>query len=93
MFSVSQKREISAGVQRLLRQTNHPELPLGEISFELRVGGAESWSWAHIKNNGAVTEPGINPWNELQDAAKCQPLNEAIARILRIENGESPRSV
>jgi len=67
MFSVRQKREIAEKVQQLLRETNHPELPPGEIQFLLHVDGAESWSWADIRNNGAVTEPGVNPWNERQD--------------------------
>ncbi len=67
MFSVQQKREIAEKVQALLRETNHPELPEGEIRFELTVQGAEPWSWAKIENNGAVNKPNINPWNELQD--------------------------
>ena len=66
MFSVKQKREIADAVQRILRATNHPELPEGEIQFALHVDGAERWSWADIRNNGAVTTPGVNPWNELQ---------------------------
>ena len=66
MFSVQQKRDISDAVQKILRATNHPELPTDrEISFALHVDGAESWSWADILNNGAVTEPGMNPHNEL----------------------------
>ena len=67
MFSVRQKRMISGAVQEILRATNHPELPTGEISFRLHVDGAESWSWADIRNNGAVESPGVNPWNEQQD--------------------------
>jgi hypothetical protein len=67
MFSVRQKREIADKVQRLLRETNHPELPEGEIQFQLSVLGAESWSWAQIRNNGAITDPDANPWNERQD--------------------------
>ena len=70
MFSVRQKREIADAVQKLLRSTNHPELPTGEITFHLHVDGAESWSWADIENNGAVKHPGVNPWNETQDAKK-----------------------
>jgi len=66
MFSIQQKREISEKVQQILRETNHPELPKGEIEFVLIVTGAEAWSWAEIKNNGAVPIPGINPWNEKQ---------------------------
>jgi hypothetical protein len=54
-------------VQKILRATNHPELPAGEIQFHLMVAGAESWSCAVIQNNGAVTNPGINPHNESQD--------------------------
>jgi hypothetical protein len=67
MFSVRQKREIAEAVQKILRATNHPELPVSEIQFRLRVEGAEMWSWAEIENNGAVSEPGINPHNELLD--------------------------
>lgn len=68
MFSVRQKREIAEAVQKVLRATNHPELPAGEIQFRLHVDGAESWSWADIRNNGAVTNPDVNPHNERQDA-------------------------
>jgi len=64
MFSVKQKREISDAVTRILRETNHPELPSGEITFNLHVDGEESWSWAEIQNNGAVTNPSVNPHNE-----------------------------
>lgn len=28
---------------------------------------AEQWSWADIRNNGAVENPSKNPWNEQQD--------------------------
>ena len=67
MFSINQKRIISESVQAILRATNHPELPIGEIHFKLHVDGAEPWSWADIQNNGAVTNPGVNPYNESQD--------------------------
>lgn len=67
MFSLQQKREIADQVQQILKATQHPELPNGEINFSLHVDGAESWSWADIRNNGAVTQPGVNPWNESQD--------------------------
>jgi hypothetical protein len=68
MFSVNQKRAISEAVQSILRKTNHPELPTGEIQFNLHVDGAEQWSWADIRNNGVVTNPSVNQWNESQDA-------------------------
>lgn len=67
MFSVSQKRNIANKIQNILRETNHPELPDKEIQFEIRVNGAESWSWACIKNNNAITNPSVNIWNEIQD--------------------------
>ena len=67
MFSVRQKREISAKVQQILRETEHPELPEGEIKFWLHVEGLEDWSWADIRNNGAVTAPEVNPWKEKMD--------------------------
>jgi hypothetical protein len=68
MFSVREKRELAEKIQELLRATGHPELPAGEISFHLHVDGAEAWSWADIRNNGAVQTPGVNPWNERQDS-------------------------
>lgn len=71
MFSVAQKRDISNKVQEVLRSTKHPELPEGEIEFHLHIKGAESWSWADIKNNGAVPDPDMNLWNEMQ-AQKCK---------------------
>jgi hypothetical protein len=67
MFSVKQKRAISDAIQEILRETNHPELPEGEIQFHLHVDGVKSWSWADIQNNGAVSNPDINLWNEIQD--------------------------
>ncbi len=73
MFSVKQKREIADAVQKILRATNHPELPAGEISFQLHVAGAASWSWADIQNNGAVTNPGVNPFNEFQESRCVAP--------------------
>ncbi len=54
MFSMNQKRKIADGVQELLKNTKHPELPEGEISFTLHVDGAESWSWADIKKRFCV---------------------------------------
>ena len=67
MFSVRQKQSIADKVQQILRETQHPELPVGEIQFHLHVDGVESWSWADIRNNGAVGIPDVNPWNEKQD--------------------------
>lgn len=70
MFSMRQKREISDKVQKILRETSHPELPKGEISFLLHIDGAEKWSWADIKNNKAVLGANIGisaVFNELQD--------------------------
>ena len=68
MFSVRQKREIAEKVQAILRETGHPELPEDEITFHLHVKGAESWSWADIRNNGDVTNPSVNPHNEASDS-------------------------
>ena len=66
MFSVKQKREIADKVQRILRETNHPELGENEIPFHLHVNGAEPWSWANIQNNSVITNPSVNPFNEAQ---------------------------
>lgn len=67
MFSVRQKREIADKVQAILRETNHPELPSGEIQFRLLVEGREAWSYSDIRNNGAIKNPSVNPHNEAMD--------------------------
>ncbi len=69
MFSVQQKRDISEAVQKVLRATGHPELPEGEIPFNLCVVGDHDWSWATIQNNAAITNPSVNPHNERQALA------------------------
>ena len=66
MFSIQQKIDIAEKVQKILKETNHPELPEGEIQFQLHVNGAEGWSWADIHNNGVVLNPEANPFNEMQ---------------------------
>lgn len=65
MFSVKQKRMIAEKVQEILRETNHVELPDGEIPFTLHVVGRTPMSWADIQNNGAVLNPSVNPFNEM----------------------------
>ena len=67
MFSVRQKREIAEKVQAILRETNHPELPEGEIQFQLEVSGSTYFSWVVIRNNGAILDPAVNPHNEALD--------------------------
>ena len=72
MFSFRQKQEIADKVQKALRDTNHFELPKGEINFILYVCGAKSWSFADIKNNGLYEKeiPSINPHNEMMDGRR-----------------------
>ena len=70
MFSVEQKREIAEKIQIILRETGHPELPTGEIQFQIHIEGAQPWSWADIKNNGSVKSPGMNAWNEQYEERK-----------------------
>jgi len=53
MFSLENKQKIAEKIQKILQDTNDTELPEGEINFLLHVDGAEDWSWANIKNNGA----------------------------------------
>lgn len=67
MFSIREKQKIADAVQKILRETNHPELPEGEIVFNLHVNGAESWSWADITNNGRWDGISYNPYNEIVD--------------------------
>jgi len=90
MFSVQQKRDISDAVQKVLRATHHPELPAdgGEVSFLLHVDGAESWSWADIRNNGAVGSPGVNPHNELMDSIPEDEARGLIQKAKEVAGGD-----
>lgn len=93
MFSVQQKRDISDAVQKILRATNHPELPTtGEISFLLHVDGAESWSFADIKNNGAVGDPGVNPHNELMASMPEEEARGLLDKAKEIADYPDPRA-
>ena len=67
MFSVDQKRQIANMVQLILRDTRNPELPEGEIAFNIKVYGDTKDSWADIKNNGRVPYPSGNPVVESVD--------------------------
>ncbi len=90
MFSVDQKRDISDAVQKILRATQHAELPTtGEVSFTLHVDGAEDWSWADIKNNGAVGDPGINPHNELMASIPEEEGQSLIGKAKAL-TGQTP---
>lgn len=84
MFSVQQKRDISDAVQKILRATKHPELSTEEIPFLLHVDGAESWSWADIRNNGAVGDPGVNPHNELMASIPEDHARDLIKKANQI---------
>jgi hypothetical protein len=53
MFTPQLKVEIAEKIQNILQNTNHGELPKGEIKFILHVDGEEDWSWANIRNNNA----------------------------------------
>jgi len=66
MFSMEQKKQIAAAVEKTLLSFNHPEMPTEKPKFHLRVDGKESWSWAEIEPNWTFEnrEPGINPHNE-----------------------------
>ena len=54
MFDLKLKKEIAEKVQKILRETQHFELPEDEIQFILHVDGASEWSWTNIRNNNAV---------------------------------------
>ncbi len=68
MFSIAEKQKIADGIERLLLELAHPEMPKERPVFELHVKGKESWSWADIKPNWeheATPSSLINPWNEV----------------------------
>lgn len=72
MFSSTEKQEIAEKVQQILRDTKDPELGDGEISFTLFVEGAEEWSWADIKNNGAFIVDALSEEGRVNTASKAR---------------------
>lgn len=88
MFTPLQKRLIAHKVQQILRATGNPELPKGEITFRLHVEGAEDWSWADIKNNGAVPKNvGVPDEQDLPRAlAEIEEAELMICRLCKIVN-------
>ena len=68
MFSLNEKKIIAEGVEKLLLNLNHPEMPKQRPIFDLHVAGKESWSWADIKPNWIYEnkEPSISDWMERQ---------------------------
>ena len=69
MFSVEEKKKISAAVEKVIMDLKHPEMPTEKPKFLLHVDGKESWSFADIKPNWTYEEgeetPKANPWNEV----------------------------
>jgi hypothetical protein len=57
MFSQGTKKYISDEVQKILQKVLDSELPTGEINFILHVDGAQSWSWANIRNESDRSIP------------------------------------
>lgn len=49
MFSLNEKRKIADGIEKILLELKHPEMPTEKPFFTLHVDGKESWSWADIK--------------------------------------------
>lgn len=93
MFSVQQKRDISDAVQKILRATNHPELPVrGDICFTLQVAGAEQWSFANIQNNAAVGDPSVNPHNESMAAIPEGEARGLIEKAQALTEEQAPYS-
>ena len=67
MFSVEQKWRISAAVEKVLLDINHPEMSNERPRFSLHVDGKESRSWADIATNWTFNDnnlPSVNLHNE-----------------------------
>ena len=78
MFSKEQKQKIAAGVEKLLLDIGHPEMPSTKPEFFLRVEGFCPLSWAEIQPNwmyGSDNPSSINPYNEAM-VKNCMPRIE-----------------
>lgn len=85
MFSMEEKKKISAVVEKVLLEIDHPEMPRENPEFQLVVNGKESWSWAVIKPNWhfVMTSPKTTDWNEFaRDVLKLNtPMKKALESI------------
>ena len=67
MFSLEEKKQIAAVIEKALLKLNHPEMPKDKPMFTLHVEGKEDWSWADIKPNwtfNADSPAATTQWNE-----------------------------
>lgn len=102
MFSVAEKQQIAAAIEKILLDLKHPEMPTEKPRFTLLVDGKESWSWAAIQPNwvfGPDNPPGVNPWNErvrqaMKPDIEAQGEEPAVTRqepkCLACDDGEQP---
>lgn len=68
MFSVAEKRQLAAAIEKLLLDLKHPEMPTTKPVFKLHVDGKDLRSWADIEPNWIFDEGkpmGVNPFNEV----------------------------
>ncbi len=54
MFSTEEKQKIAAGLEKILLDLNHPEMPQEQPTFRLHVYGSSDMSWADIIPNWEV---------------------------------------
>ena len=67
MFSKDEKKKISAAIEKVLLEINHPEMPKEKPVFKLHVDGKEGWSFADIEPNWTYTDDNkatTSNWNE-----------------------------
>ena len=51
MFSKQEKITIADGIEKILLNLNHPEMPKEKPMFKIHIDGKENWSWADIEPN------------------------------------------
>ena len=76
MFSMKEKQEIAAKIEKLLLELNHPEMPTERPNFSLHIDGEQFWSWADIEPNWKYSTdnpPRVNPWNEVARERMSDP--------------------
>lgn len=67
MFSIEEKKQIAAAIEKVLLDLKHPEMPTEKPRFKIHIDGKESWSWADIVPNWTFggDEPTGKRWNEI----------------------------
>lgn len=84
MFSREEKTFLAGEIEKLILGLDHPEMPKLRPRFQLKVLGAESWSWADILPNWHFTREAPSETTVWNESARTM-LENQIEKIRQLE--------